>query len=100
MQCDHEQISSGHTINVLTADLHTEYPVSFSPDDWNEAAAMRPDAAVATDSKKYVEMQLSPEMSRLYVPAEGEEVRNNLHEGEYYVLQIYAGGQKKTVVER
>ncbi len=100
MQCEYEQISSGHIINVLAADLHNEYPVSFSPDDWNEAAAMRPDAAVATDSKTYVEMQLSPEMSRLYVPAEGDEVRKNLREGEFYVLQIYAGGEKKTVVER
>jgi hypothetical protein len=26
MQCDYEQISSGHTINVLTADLHTAVP--------------------------------------------------------------------------
>ncbi len=100
MPCDHEQISSGHKINVLTADLHTEYPISFSAGDWNQAAAMRLDAVAAPDSKNFVEMQLSPEMSRLYVPAEGDEVRKNLREGEYYVLQIHAAGQKKTVVER
>ena len=35
MQCDYEQISSGHTINVLAADLHSEYTVSFLIDDLN-----------------------------------------------------------------
>ena len=56
-------------------------------------------ASALTES---VEVQLSHQMSLLVVPTDGETLPelNHEHEGEYYVVQAYASGLKRTVVER
>ena len=47
-----------------------------------------------------VEVQLSPQMSLLLVPMDGETLPELRHEDEYYVVRVYPSGVKQTVVER
>jgi len=47
-----------------------------------------------------VEVQLSPQMSLLLVPMDGETLPELRHEDEYYVVRVYPSGVKRTVVER
>ena len=68
MPCDYEQLSSKHTASFLAGDLSSEYTVSFLTDDVKQT----------DDEKGYVELQLTPEMTHLYEPAEGDCVRTKL----------------------
>ena len=47
-----------------------------------------------------VEVQLSPQMSMLLMPTDGETLPELRHADEYYVVRVYPSGVKRTVVER
>ena len=47
-----------------------------------------------------VEVQLSPQMSLLMTPTDGEVLPQLVHKDDYYVVRCYPSGVKRTVVER
>ena len=47
-----------------------------------------------------VEVQLTPQMSLLMMPTDGEVLPELSHNDDYYVVRCYPSGAKRTVVER
>ena len=47
-----------------------------------------------------VEVQLSPQMSLLMTPTDGDVLPQLIHKDDYYVVRCYPSGVKRTVVER
>jgi len=57
-------------------------------------------ASGSSELTEPVEVQLSPQMSWLLTPTDGETLPELRHADEYYVVRVYPSGVKRTVVER